>query len=553
MTQPLKILRCAIYTRKSSEEGLEQDFNSLHAQREACEAYIASQKHEGWKLIPTPYDDGGFTGGNMARPGLKQLMEDIGAGRIDVIVVYKVDRLSRSLHDFARMVEVFDKHNVSFVSVTQQFNTSTPMGRLMLNVLLSFAQFEREVTGERIRDKIAASKKKGMWMGGYAPLGYDIVDRKLIINPAEAKTIRDIYGHYLELGGVRQLQEHLVKQGIHSKTRDAVSRPGGSAFSRGALYHLLSNPIYMGQIRFKDVCYPGQHEGIIDPALWDKVQQHLANNRMGQVTHLRKTEPGSLTGKIVDGRTGEPLVVVHANKKGRRYRYYISQSLKRGIKSETPDGWRLPGQQIEQTILGLAQAMLNDRDAIVTALQASGTPSHHIPGILHTAKGTSHSIDSRTIFDRHIQKVELRPDGMRVTLSLQSIIPEHEGTPVIIMRDIPMQMKRRGIEMRLVIEGEYSLRTNADRTLIKTIARAHAWSSELLSGCIASMADIASREGISDSYVKKLMPLAFLAPEIITAITAGTQPAHLTTQMLIREMDIPLDWQEQKRILGFSA
>ena len=222
-----KIIRCAIYTRKSSEEGLEQDFNSLHAQREASEAFIKSQKHEGWQLVKTSYDDGGYSGGTMNRPALQLLMQDIEAGKIDVIVVYKVDRLSRSLHDFAKMVEVFDKRGVSFVSVTQQFNTTSSMGRLTLNVLLSFAQFEREVTGERIRDKIAASKKKGMWMGGYAPLGYDIVEKKLVINPAEAETIRHIFTRYLELGGVRQLCDDLRANGICSKARDSDARPGG--------------------------------------------------------------------------------------------------------------------------------------------------------------------------------------------------------------------------------------------------------------------------------------------------------------------------------------
>jgi site-specific DNA recombinase len=269
--------RCAVYTRKSSEEGLQQDFNSLHAQREACEAYIRSQASEGWILVKTAYDDGGLSGGNMERPAVQRLLADIRAKRVDVVVVYKVDRLTRSLMDFAKMVEEFDQHGVSFIAVTQQFNTTTSMGRLTLNVLLSFAQFEREVTAERIRDKIAASKRKGMWMGGNLPLGYDVANRKLVINPEEAKTVKLIYERYLELGCVRLLQQDMNKGGIRSKVRVSREgrRSGGQAFSRGALYTLLANPIYVGDIRHKAVNYEGQQEPILDRDLWQKIQQRL--------------------------------------------------------------------------------------------------------------------------------------------------------------------------------------------------------------------------------------------------------------------------------------
>ncbi len=257
--------RCAIYTRKSSEEGLEQDFNSLHAQREACEAFITSQKHEGWQMIKTAYDDGGISGGTMERPALRQLLADIENHRVDVIVVYKVDRLTRALADFARMVELFDKHSVSFVSVTQQFNTTSSMGRLTLNVLLSFAQFEREVTGERIRDKIAASKKKGMWMGGNVPLGYEVKERKLLIKSDDAKTVKYIFESYLELGCVRLLHNHIADKNIHSVN--------GNIISRGVLYKMLSNPIYIGQVRHKELCYDGQHQGIIEQSLLLRIYQ----------------------------------------------------------------------------------------------------------------------------------------------------------------------------------------------------------------------------------------------------------------------------------------
>jgi site-specific DNA recombinase len=273
----ISIRRCAIYTRKSSEEGLEQDFNSLHAQREACEAFIRSQAGEGWRLISIAYDDGGLSGGTMERPALKHLLADISSGGIDVVVVYKVDRLTRSLADFAKMVEVFDAHGVSFVAVTQQFNTTTSMGRLTLNVLLSFAQFEREVTGERIRDKIAASRRKGLWMGGVPPLGYDVRGRCLIVNEPEAATVKLIYQLYVRLGSVRLLKHELDRRGVISKVR--VSRKGstsgGLPFSRGALYELLANPVYVGQVRHRKQVHPGQHTPILERSLWEKVQHRL--------------------------------------------------------------------------------------------------------------------------------------------------------------------------------------------------------------------------------------------------------------------------------------
>src|SRR4249920_84063 len=275
-------LRCAIYTRVSTDQGLEQDFNSLDAQREASEAYIKSQAHEGWRLIRDHYDDGGFSGGSMDRPALQKLLVDVQARRIDVIVVYKVDRLTRSLADFAKLVETFDAHGVSFVSVTQSFNTTTSMGRLTLNVLLSFAQFEREVTGERIRDKIAASKKKGMWMGGVPALGYDVRDRRLVVNNMEAETVRHIFRRYCELKSVQQLKEDLDGAGVVSKVRTAAdgSQYGGQPLARGAIYLMLQNRIYRGEIVHKGKCYPGEHDAIIDETLWDNVQAILSENRV---------------------------------------------------------------------------------------------------------------------------------------------------------------------------------------------------------------------------------------------------------------------------------
>ena len=313
-------VRCAIYTRKSSEEGLEQAFNSLDAQREACEAYILSQKQEGWVALPPMYDDGGVSGGTMERSALKRLLGDVAAGKIDTVVVYKVDRLTRSLGDFAKIVEVFDRHRVSFVSITQSFNTTTSMGRLTLNMLLSFAQFEREVTGERIRDKIAASKQKGMWMGGLPPLGYDVSERKLIVNDYEAETVRHIYTRYVELRSVRALKGELDAAGIVSKRRvDRFGRAtGGKPLARGALYLMLQNRIYRGEIVHKSTSHPGEHQPIIDEDLWGKVQSLLAANRIERKTGAHAAAPSLLAGLIYDD-AGERMTPTHANKKGTRY------------------------------------------------------------------------------------------------------------------------------------------------------------------------------------------------------------------------------------------
>ena len=539
-----QILRCAIYTRKSSEEGLDQDFNSLHAQREACEAYIASQKHEGWRAVKTHYDDGGFSGGNMERPALKQLLGDIETGKVNVVVVYKVDRLTRSLADFAKIIERFDKKGVSFVSVTQQFNTTSSMGRLTLNVLLSFAQFEREVTSERIRDKIAASKKKGMWMGGCVPLGYDLKDRKLHINAQEAHTVQYIYRRYLELGCVRLLKEDLDRQAIYSKAR---GQKGGRLFSRGTLYKMLSNPIYIGQIRHKGTCHPGQHEAIIDQGLWEQVQQRMVSNSVEHKTRSRTTVSCPLTNKLFDD-SGERLVPVHVNKKGRRYRYYISQSLRSDPRDSSPNGWRLPAQEFEKVVTHAAYKIILDDGAVTTAFQESGTPVHQIKSALNAAKKIQP--DAADLIDRFIQRVELRQDGIRLTLSLASLmLPGMNSHAVTIVRDISMQMKRRGVEMRLIIGGTGPARV--DQTLLKTIVRVHKWFNELVSGRVHSMAEIASQEDVDKSYVSRVMTLAFLSPDITESIIAGRQPADLSVEKLTKRIDLPLDWAQQRQLLGF--
>ena len=364
-----KKIRCAIYTRKSSDEGLDQAFNSLDAQREACAAFIESQKHEGWTVSPTLYDDGGLSGGTLQRPALQRLLAEIEAGQIDVIVVYKVDRLTRALSDFAKLVEIFDRRGVSFVSITQQFNTTTSMGRLTLNVLLSFAQFEREVIGERVRDKIAASKKKGMWMGGMPPLGYDVKDRKLVVNDDEARTVVGIYRRYLALKSVLALKDALEDEGVRSKQR---VRPdgtdyGGQKFSRGALYLMLQNRIYRGETTHKGKSYPGEHPAIIDQPLWDKVQAVLAENRIERTSGARAKHPSLLAGLLFDEK-GERLTPTHAVKKGTRYRYYISATLLPRAGRNRSGGRRIPAGNLEGLVRDRLRSFFADPGAVLDAI-----------------------------------------------------------------------------------------------------------------------------------------------------------------------------------------
>jgi len=362
MTKPiLRKLRAAVYTRKSSEEGLEQEFNSLDAQRESCEAYVASQKSEGWALVRDRYDDGGYSGGTLERPGLKRLLADIEDGLVDVVVVYKIDRLSRSLADFAKLVEVFDRHGVTFVSVTQSFNTTTSMGRLTLNILLSFAQFEREVTAERIRDKVAASRKKGMWMGGWAPWGYDVKDRKLIVNAAEAATIRMIFERFVTSGSATALARELRAEGVVTKR--------GKPIDKGALYKLLNNRVYIGEAVHKGKSYPGEHAAIIDRTLWDKVHAILAESPRKRAAQSRAQTPALLKG-LLFGPGGAAFSPTHTRKGDKLYRYYVSQAvLKRG-RDACPVG-RVPAAEIESAVIDQLRAVFRQPEIIVGTWRAA--------------------------------------------------------------------------------------------------------------------------------------------------------------------------------------
>ena len=562
-------LRCAIYTRKSTEEGLEQDFNSLDAQREACESFIASQKHEGWMVRPAQYDDGGYSGGTLERPALQRLLNDMRSSEVDVVVVYKIDRLTRSLLDFAKIVEVFDAHGVSFVSVTQAFNTGTSMGRLTLNVLLSFAQFEREVTGERIRDKIAASKKKGMWMGGYPPLGYDVKDRKLIVNEVEAERVRHIFCRYREFGSVRLLKLYLDAEGIVSKRRIAPDGRayGGKPLTRGALYYMLQNRIYRGEIVHKNQAYPGEHAPIIDADLWQEVQKTLAANRVDRGAGKGNHHLSLLAGLIYDAH-GELMTPSHAVKNGVRYRYYVSKNLVTGGVKAERTGQRIPASHVEVLVTGRIRAWLADPIVVLNAIQCCGSNAVAQKRLLDEVArlaSTWQNLDAeqlhatlRTIITRvqvHSDRVEVALDQMGVAVWLNA---KDQSRPIrtggndreryLTLLTIPARLKRTGIEMRMVVE-DGSEPANVDSVLVRLLLRAHAIRTRLLEEPSLPLKEIASEEGISGSYVTRLLRLAFLAPDIVSAILNGRQSPQLTANRLMDDTRLPLDWTAQRELL----
>ena len=572
-------LRCAIYTRKSSDEGLDQDFNSLDAQREACEAFVKSQASLGWKLIPTLYDDGGVSGGTLDRPALKQLLSDIKQGHVDVVVVYKIDRLTRSLTDFAKIMDVFDdprgeegrrpgretSNPVSFVSVTQQFNTTTSMGRLTLNVLLSFAQFERELTAERIRDKIAASKKKGMWMGGIVPLGYKAENKKLIINKAEANTVRYLFERYLELGSVKQLSEEAKSKGLTGRTykqKNGATRKT-APFGRGNLYHLLSNPVYTGKVRHQDTIYDGQHDAIIDQDLWDAVQARMATNTKERLSGSNIKSASILTGLIFD-ETGDRLSPVHAIKNGVRYRYYISNRLSNCSSAKT-EGWRLPAKELEQPVLTNLKAYLtnplkldeqiNPDDQSVSEYQSFFAAANKLARVLIKSPASG----QKEILASFIHRIELQPGKLIIEVDANRLFnllidDETETTDTNIKRiEIHHQLRKRGVEAKLVLSDVEARQPNRDHNLIMLIAKAHLWLSKLTDGTATSIGELAAQQDENQSEISRFLPLAFLAPNIIEHILAGTHPVDLTIQKLRETSALPYNWKEQRELLGFAA
>ena len=537
-------VRCAIYTRKSTEEGLQQEFNSLDAQREACAAYILSQKHEGWAANPEVYDDGGYSGGNMQRPGLVQLMADVAAGKVNVIVVYKVDRLTRSLADFARIVDVLDAAGASFVSVTQSFNTTTSMGRLTLNVLLSFAQFEREVTGERIRDKIAASKRKGMWMGGPVPLGYDVIDRKLIVNKVEAPQVRHIMNRYLEVGSVRAIVDELAAAGFKTKLRPLRngSSIGGVAFSRGGLFHLLSNCVYVGEVRHKGGTYDGAHDAIIDRNLWNGVQASLADKAPARTRRANIRHPSILAGLVHDGH-GRKMTPSHAVKQAKRYRYYMTRERQPG----SPAAWRVPAHDLEQLVVARLCRHLVEERRIDCNSSLDAHDDAERTGASQIAKlAESPDIERTDIIQELVERIDVRRDCVELTLR-----PAGEEERKVLTASATLI--RSGRQTRLVPPG-IQVRANQapDEGLIKLIANARAARLALANACDQPIEVIAEREGFTSHYFAQLARLGGLAPDIVTAILEGRQPASLTRTRLARTKALPLDWKEQRRMFGFA-
>lgn len=524
------VLRCAIYTRKSTEEGLDQSFNSLDAQREACSAYIASQKGEGWLPLPTRYDDGGYSGGNMERPGLARLLSDIEAGRVDVVVVYKVDRLTRSLSDFARIVERFDRRGVSFVSVTQAFNTTTSMGRLTLNVLLSFAQFEREVTSERIRDKVAASKKKGMWMGGNPPLGYIGHERTLRIVPKEAETVRLCFARYLQLGSVHALHRELKAQGVTSRLRTAPDGrvSGGLPLGRGQLFHLLKNRVYIGEIVHGDKSWPGLHEPIVERETFDAVQALLTRCTVPRRVRARKW-PSPLTGLVRDA-AGGLMSPVTAQRGGRAWRYYVSSRLQRGMSVEMPAGGlrRVAAAPLEEVVATALRELIGRPEA----------PWNDLRDLITGVTVTSDRVLLNLTIEARARALQIIPP------------PAADGSTTLA---VPARLQKRA--GRVWLEAGSSGRTERrriDRTLVAGLRRAHR---ELAivgispAGRTSSWRDC---RAIGNEYIRSLVPIAFLAPDIQQAIMEGRQPIGMTLQSL-RGRSLPVSWEDQRTLLGFTT
>ncbi|MGR3323216.1 MAG: recombinase family protein [Pseudooceanicola sp.] len=544
----MKTLRCAIYTRKSSEDGLEQEFNSLHAQRDACAAYVASQKHEGWRLLPDKYDDGGLSGGSLERPALQRLLEDVRDGRVDQIVVYKIDRLTRSLADFAKIVDILDAAGASFVSVTQSFNTATSMGRLTLNMLLSFAQFEREVTAERIRDKIAASKRKGLWMGGQVPMGYDPDGRTLRINGAEAETIRSLYDLYERLGTVRDVKQAADRQGLRTRRRrsKAGQVTGGGAFDRGHIHHILTNPIYAGRIRHQDRVHEGQHPAIIDPDRWGAIQAQLKEGAAKVRDKAAAGRRSLLCGRLFD-ETGNRLTPSHTRtRRGARLRYYVSHRLIARSGEAGLGGWRLPGEDLEDRIEGIVRKMLGATDLPARLLaNADAGEVARLRGLLD---GTLAGRPREEVLDL-VERTDIAPGAMTVTLGAAAVattleLDEQGIDPAALKVTEPFQHRKRGVETRLILADQPAGR---DEVLIRNIALAHHWFGRIKAG--DSFAHIAETAGVSKRRVQQMIGLAFLAPDIVRDVFDGKQPVGFTSDWC-KTHTLPSDWDEQRRVLA---
>ncbi|WP_423140730.1 recombinase family protein [Parablastomonas sp. CN1-191] len=552
--------RCAIYTRKSTEDGLEQEFNSLDAQHAACAAYALSQQHEGWTLSGERYDDGGFSGGNMQRPGLKRLLADVAAGRVDIILLYKIDRLTRSLADFAKIVEVLDAASASFVSITQSFNTTTSMGRLTLNMLLSFAQFEREVTGERIRDKIAASKRKGIWMGGPVPLGYDVRARKLVVNDSEAKLVRHIMRRYLALSSVPELVDELARDGHRTKLQYNASGPkrGGCAFRRGTLYHLLANQVYRGKLTHKGEYFDAEHEAIVSEELWVDVQAALTARAQGHARRIKAKHPSLLVGKLNDGR-GRAMSPSHTNKLGVRYRYYATRS----DQLDGEPAWRVSAHDLEELVFTRIAEWTDDQRELCDWLG----PSQHDAQLVRAVIAAGAAMASVLRSGGPAARIELVEKVLRqVDLCKESIDIELDGAGLrsmlgaelaptacsgAVSLSCPAIRVRRGHEVRLVIPApDQPPVPTRNEKLVSLITDAHTAGEGVKAHPDKSIAEIAKQAGICRTRLSQLVTLSCLAPDIVIAILEGRQPPSLTARCLLA-CELPLAWSEQRLAFGF--
>lgn len=532
-----KLIRCAIYTRKSSEEGLEQDFNSLDAQREACEAYIKSQMHEGWILLEKQYNDGGYSGGTMERPAFKALLKDIENDKIDIVVVYKVDRLTRSLMDFSKIIDVFDRHETSFVSITQQFNTTTSMGRLTLNILLSFAQFEREVTGERIRDKIAASKKKGMWMGGKVPLGYIKEDKKLVIHKEDAKRVQMIFDKYLELKSVPKLMQYLKENEIKTKT--------DKYFSKGQLYHLLVNKVYIGKITHKDKVYEGEHDAIISEEIFEEVQKLLYENKVDKTCGTKCSANSLLAGLIFDDKNNL-MTPSHSNSHKRRYRYYVSTALKNYNDSEVGTISKIPAGEVEKFVVETTKEFLQDKEQTQRLVKDFKVSKQN--KLIYTAQNIKDYSEPKLI-RAIIHKIIISKNSIEITINANSlinvlnaltsnqkiIVPDRNEkfNPITITKKIKITQPSRNDNILILNAKEYNT-PEPNPYLVNAIVKSYYYHKQIRNG--KTIDDLQTEEGLKDSkYIRNILNLKYISPELTEQILTGTQSKDLSLNKLIEK------------------
>ena len=530
-----KKIRCAIYTRKSSEEGLEQDFNSLDAQREACEAYIKSQMHEGWMLVEKEYNDGGYSGGTMNRPAFQELLLDIEGDKIDIVVVYKVDRLTRSLMDFSKIVEIFDKHKTSFVSITQQFNTTTSMGRLTLNMLLSFAQFEREVTGERIRDKIAASKKKGMWMGGCTPLGYKKENKKLVVEENDANKVKLIFDKYLELQSVPKLMEWLRNENIRTKS--------GNEFYKGQLYHMLSNKVYIGKIVHKDNVYDGEHNGIIDEITFERAQKLLYENKVDKICGTKCSSNSLLAGLIFDDNHNR-MTPSHSTSHKRRYRYYVSQAIKKYNKLTAGSVSKIPAGEIEKFVILTTKELLQNKKQMQQILSEFDVNTQI--KLIKTAKDIEdyaepkliQSIVSRVVVSEKIIDITYDAKNIREILSILNagdkfnLIPKSKEIELIIVtKQIRISQPSKSGNI-LILKAKENDGPEPNPYLVNALVKSYYYHKQIQNG--KTIEDLQNEENLKDSkYIRNILYLKYISPTLTEQILNGTQPKELSLQKLL--------------------